>query len=56
MTLGDTVEEAMFVRYVQCVIYPGLGATCMTVFEDNDGARHLAPTPLFTSMSKHTDV
>ena len=53
---GDTVKEAMFIRYVWSSIFPGFGATCLTVFEDNEGARHLAQSPVRTSNSKHIDV
>ena len=45
VALGDTIKEAMFIWYVWSFIFPGFGATCMTVFEDNEGARHLAQNP-----------
>lgn len=56
VALADTIKEAMFLRYVWCFIFPGLGAPCITVFEDNEGARHLAQNPVCTSNSKHIDV
>ena len=34
----------------------GFGATCTTVFEDNEGAKHLARHHVCTSNSEHTDV
>ena len=37
-------------------IFPGFGEVCMTVFEDNEGAKHLAQNPKCTSNSKHIDV
>ena len=56
VALADTIKEAMFLRYVWCFIFPGLSAPCITVFEDNEGARHLAQNPVCTSNSKHIDV
>ena len=56
MALADTIKEAMFMRYVWSFIFPGFGATCMTVFEDNEGARHLPQNPVCTANSKHIDV
>ena len=43
-------------RYVWSLILPGLGSACITVFEDNKGARHLAHSPLCASNSKHIDI
>ena len=34
-------------------ILPGLGSACITVFEDNKGARHLPHDPVCASNSKH---
>ena len=31
----------MFIRYVWSFIFPVFGRTCMSVFEHNEGARHL---------------
>ena len=56
VALRDNVKEAIFVRYVWSSIFPGFGATCMTIFGDIKGARHLAPDPVCTSTSKHIDV
>ena len=55
VALGDTMTEAMFIRYVRSFIFPGFRSTCMTVL-DNKGARHLAQNPVCTSNSKHIDV
>ena len=44
VTLEDTILEAMFMRYVWSFIFPGFGERCIAVFEDSDGARHLAQT------------
>ena len=35
---------------------PGLGSACITGFEDNKGARHLAHNPVCTSNSKNIDM
>ena len=56
VALADTIKEAMFLKYVRCFIFPGLGEACVTVFEDNEGARHLAQNSVHTSNSKHIDV
>ena len=56
VALADTIKEAMFMRYVWSFIFPGFGEVCMTVFEDNEGAKHLAQNPKCTSNSKHIDV
>ena len=56
VALADTMKEAMFIRSVWSVIFPGFGATYMTVLADNEGARHLARNPVCTSSSKHIDV
>ena len=37
-------------------IIPGISTTYIAVFEDNEGAKHLAQNPMFTSNSKHIDV
>ena len=39
------MKKAMFIRYVWSFIFPGFSATCMTVFEDIEGARHLSQSP-----------
>ena len=37
------------------LIFPGF-TSCITVFEDNKGAKNLAQNPVWTSNSKHIDV
>ena len=56
VALADTIKEAMFLRYVWNFIFPGFGTSCITVFEDNEGAKNLAQNPVCTSNSKHIDV
>ena len=56
VALADTVKEAVFMRYVWSFILPRFGAMCITVFEDNEGARQLAQNLVCTSNSKHIDV
>ena len=56
VALGDTIKEAMFIRYECSFIFLGFGATCMTVFDDNEGARRLAQNPVCTLNSNHIDV
>ena len=46
--LGDTVKEAMFFWHVWRLFFPGFDATCVTVFEDNKGAKQLAQIELGT--------
>ena len=43
-------------RYVWSFVFPGFGEVCITVFEDNERAKHLAQNPKCTSNSKHIDV
>ena len=54
--LADTIKEAMFLRYLRDIIFSGFGTSCITVFEDNGGAKNLAQNPACTSNSKHIDV
>ena len=56
VALADTMKEVIFLRYVWSYILPGLGSACITVFEDNKGARHLAQYPVCASNSKHIDI
>ena len=56
VALGDTFREVMFIRYVWSFFLLSFGATCMTVLEDNEGARHLVQNPVCMSNSKHIDV
>ena len=56
VALADAIKEAMFLRHVWNSIFPGFGTSCITVFEDNEGAKNLAQNPVCTSNSKHTDV
>ena len=54
VALTDTIKEAMFMRYVWSYIFPGFGETCITVFEDNEGARHLAQKPtVYVELKTH---
>ena len=52
--LGDTIKEAMLIRYLSRFIF--LGLTCMAVLEDKEVARHPAQNLVCTSNSKHIDV
>ena len=47
---------ALFLRYVWSFIIPGFGTSCITVFEDDEGAKNLAQNPVCTANSKHIDV
>ena len=40
--IADTIKETTFLRYVWSFIFPGFGERCITVFEDNEGAKYLA--------------
>ena len=53
---ADTIKQVIFLRYVWRFISPGLGSACITVFEDNKAARHLAHDPLCASNSKNIDI
>ncbi|MEP5446874.1 Ty1/Copia family ribonuclease HI, partial [Ekhidna sp.] len=55
VALADTIK-VMFKRYVWSFIFPAVEERCITVFEDNEGARRLAQSPVCTSNSKHIDV
>lgn len=46
--LTDTIKEAMYMRYAWSFVFLGFGETCITVFKDNEGARHIAQTPVCT--------
>ena len=56
VALADTVKEVISLRYVWSFILLDLGSACITVFEDNKGARHLAHYPVCASNSKHIDI
>ena len=56
VALADTIKEVIFLGYVWSFILIGLGSACITVFEDNKGARHLAHNLMPASNSKHIDV
>ena len=56
VAVGDTIKEGMFSPLRVEFISPGFGSTCITIFEDNEGARHLAQNPVCMSNSKHIDV
>ena len=56
VALADTIKETMFLRYMWNFIFPGFGTSCITVFQDNEGAKNLAQSPVCTSNSKHIDV
>ena len=54
VALADTITEVIFCG--MCGIYfPGFGTSCITVFEDNERAKHLAQSPVCTSNSKNID-
>lgn len=42
IVLTDTIKGAMFKRYVWSSIWPGFGASCITVFEVKERGRQLA--------------
>ena len=50
---ADTIKGAMFVRYLWAFIFPGSGERCTTVFENNEGARHLAQDPVCTRRTQN---
>ena len=56
VALADTIKETMLLWYVWNSIFPGLRTSCITVFENNEGAKNLAQNPVRTSNSKHIDV
>ena len=49
VALADTIKEVIFLRYVWSFILPGLGSACITVFEEDKGARHLAHNPVWST-------
>lgn len=48
VALADLIKGAMFVRYVWNFTFLGFGKTCITAFEDNEGARYLTQNPVCT--------
>ena len=52
---AETIKEVIVLRCVWSFVLPGLGSPCITFFEDNKGARHLAHNPVCASNSKHID-
>ena len=42
--------------YVWNFVFLGFGTSCITVLEDNEGAKNLAQNPVCTSNSKHINV
>ena len=56
VALAETSKETMLLRHVWNFILPGFGASCITVFEDNEGAKNLAQNPVCRSNSTHIDV
>lgn len=50
VALADTVKEAMFMQYAWSFMFPCFVQTCITVFEDVWGARHL------TQPSVHVEI
>ena len=55
VALVDTIKEVIFLRYLWRFFSPGLCSACITVFEDNKWARHLAHNPVCASNSKNID-
>ena len=56
VALADTIKDAIFLWFVWSFILPGLGSACITVFEGNKRARHLAHKPVCASNSKNVDI
>ena len=45
-----------FLQQVYRCMSPGVGASCLAVFEDIEGAAQLARSPVTKSKSKHMNV
>ena len=53
--MAEGFKEAISLRYIwSCIPDRNLG--CTTVYEDNEGALHLANNPATTPNSKHIDI
>lgn len=56
VAMADGLKEAIFLRYIWSFIFPRRDVGCTLVFEDNEGAIHLAVNPATTPNSKHIDI
>ena len=56
VSLSDTIKEVLFLRHIWRFMMPEKRMPCISVYEDNEGARQLAQNPITNSNSKHIDV
>lgn len=50
------MKDVVFVRVVLAFLQPPLGAGCIRMFEDNQGAIQLANNSLSSARSHHVDM
>ena len=56
VALADVIKQVLFLRRVWRFMLPGVGMSCILVFEDNEGAVQLAKNPITNSNPRHIDV
>lgn len=53
VALSGSLKEALFLRHVWCLIFPGRGMTSIKIFEDNHGVTQLAQSSVSTLNLHH---
>ena len=56
VALGDCIKETLFVRGVLEFLVPYTTFRPVRVYEDNQGAIHLADNPMSSARTKHIDI
>ena len=56
VVLGDCIKETLFVRGVLELLVPYTTFRPVRVYEDNQGAIHLADNPMSSARTKHIDI
>ena len=54
--MGECVKEALFIRGVLEFLIPYTAFRPVKIYEDNQGAIHLADNPMRSTRTKHIDV
>ena len=56
VVMSDVAKEILFLTKVWRFMLPRVSMPCIPLFEDNEGAIHIAKHPISNSNSKHIDV
>ena len=56
VALSDMGKEILFLRQVWCFMLPKDKMPCIAIYEDNEGAIHIAKHPISNSNSQRMDV